>query len=372
MAEKSLVGMRILDWRWWLGMKPKFLTEKVEMDYGISVIIPAYNEEASIRETIRSIQGQSVKIDEIIVVDDCSQDRTGEIAAAMGATVIRTEVNQGTKAMAQEYVLKKGCIKTDLFVTIDGDTILDKWAIERTLPYFQDPKTASVCGFVIPARIESIWERGRFIEYIFGISLFKAAQNNVGAVMVSSGCFSVFRTSLVEQMGGFKARSMAEDMDLTWEFAINGYHVYCDQESYCYPYDPPTMKIFVAQIDRWYRSFFQNISIHRKGLLKNKKLALFVYGYLLESLTSPFIILAFMLFITQNILLAFVLSMLVDLLLVSVFTLGRGISLGMFTKVITSIPSYFLIRPVNYYVFWRSLWKEWIVREPLAVWNKGH
>lgn len=371
MMRKKWKNWKIFNWRWWLGIKPKFLKQPSKK-YTISVIIPAYNEQASVRETIQSVKNQTIPISEIIVVDDCSSDKTGEIASSMGATVIRTETNQGTKAMAQEYVLKRELIKTELFVTIDGDTILHPEAIEKTLPYFNDPLTASVCGFVIPAKIRTVWERGRFIEYIFGIGLFKAAQNNIGVVMVSSGCFSIFRLELVQKMGGFKARSMAEDMDLTWEFALAGYHVYCVQDAYCYPYDPPTFRIFVNQIDRWYRSFFQNISIHRKSFGKNKKIGLLIYAYLAESLLSPFIIFGILLFVTANILEALVLSLLLDTGIVGTVTLIRGIKLRMFWKVLFSLPAYVIIRPVNLVIFWRSFWKEWIKKEPLAVWNKGH
>ncbi len=363
--------LKIFNWRWWLGFKPKFATQPSK-NYTICVIIPAYNEESSIAETIQSIQNQSIKINKIIVVDDCSNDNTGKIASSMGVMVVKTDKNQGTKAMCQQYVLKRGYVNTDLFVTIDGDTILDSKAIEKTIPYFNDPLTASVCGFVIPAKIKTIWERGRFIEYIFGISLFKAGQNNMGAVLVSSGCFSVFRTNLVEKMGGFKSRSMAEDMDLTWEFALNGYYVYCVQDAYCYPYDPPTFKIFVSQIDRWYRSFFQNISIHRKDFRKNKKIGLFIYWYLIEGLISPFIMPIIIFLMTKDILFTLLLAFLIDLLIVLLFTIFKGIKIGKFWKVITSIPSYFIIRPINLVIFWRSFWKEWIKKEPLTVWNKGH
>lgn len=204
---------KLLNWRFWLGLNPKQVSVEPIKDYEITVLIPAYNEEASIQETIDSIKAQTIPIKEIIVIDDFSKDRTGEIARANNVRVIRTEVNQGTKAKAQDYVLSKNFVTTELVVTIDGDTLLHKDAIKNTLKYFNDPKTASVCGMVIPAKIKTLFERGRFIEYLFGIGLAKSAQNHVGAVLVSSGCFSVFRTELISKMGGFKARTMAEDMD---------------------------------------------------------------------------------------------------------------------------------------------------------------
>src|SRR5262245_5299671 len=61
----------------------------------ITAIVPAYNEAESIAETIRSLQAQTWPISQIIVVDDCSTDDTGSIAAALGVKVIRPAANTG-------------------------------------------------------------------------------------------------------------------------------------------------------------------------------------------------------------------------------------------------------------------------------------
>lgn len=64
----------------------------------VTVIVPAYNEAASIADTIRSLQSQSAAPVEIIVVDDCSTDRTGQVARSLGVTVIRPPERTGSKA----------------------------------------------------------------------------------------------------------------------------------------------------------------------------------------------------------------------------------------------------------------------------------
>src|SRR5512135_3577789 len=96
---------RFLDWRWWFGLKPKFAIQPPLKRYSITIVVPAYNEEASIGATIDNLKQQTVEIDEIIVVDDCSSDRTSEMSLEKGVTVVRTHENQGTKAMAQNYVI---------------------------------------------------------------------------------------------------------------------------------------------------------------------------------------------------------------------------------------------------------------------------
>ncbi len=358
-----------INWRWWLGLKPEIACSPLKYDYTISVIIPAYNEEKSIADTIKSIKNQTVKIDAIIVVDDFSSDRTGVVALSEGATVIRTPHNMGTKAMAQNYVLPM--ITTDLFVTIDADTILHPQAIEKTLPYFNDQKTGSVCGFVVPQKIETIWEKGRFIEYLFGISIIKAAQNNVGVVLVSSGCFSIFKTDIVKEFGGFKQRTMAEDMDITWEMHFKGYKIFCVPDALCYPLDPPTAKIFVNQILRWYCAFFQNISIHKRSLLKNK-IGLVVYGYLLDSLLTPIIFIFGLTIFLKNFFYGFFAYIFIDLIIISIPCLIKAARIGMVKKTLESLFAYPIIRFTNTYVFWKSFWNEWIIKKRLKTWDKGH
>jgi cellulose synthase/poly-beta-1,6-N-acetylglucosamine synthase-like glycosyltransferase len=360
---------KLSDWRWWVGKLPREVAKYHPKNYTISVIIPAHNEEASIADTIESIKNQSVRIDRILVVDDHSSDATSEVALSCGVDVVRTHVNQGTKAMAQNYVLHM--IDTDLFVTIDGDTLLHENAIERTLVYFNDQKVASVCGQVIPQKIETMWERGRFIEYLFGISLFKEAQSRMGAVLVSSGCFSVFRTDIVKKMGGFKQRTMAEDMDLTWNLHLHGYKVRFDPYAFCYPIDPPTFKVYVNQIMRWTSSFFQNISIYKLRLFKHQ-IGFFILMYLLDGILTP-IISVILYFVTLKVWAAVLLSSgVLDLGFLSALSLIKGARIGMFKTTLYSLPCSLVVRYVNMIVFYRCLVREWILGRRLTTWEKGH
>ena len=59
----------------------------------LTIIVPAYNEAATIADTIRSLVAQTVLAESIIVVDDCSTDETGRIAASLGVKVVRPPGN---------------------------------------------------------------------------------------------------------------------------------------------------------------------------------------------------------------------------------------------------------------------------------------
>src|SRR6266704_3055358 len=97
----------------------------------VTVIVPAFNEAASVADTIRSLQAQTARPREIIVVDDCSTDGTGDAARALGVTVVRPPANTGSKAGAQTFALRY--VRTPLTIAVDADTVLAVDAIERLL-----------------------------------------------------------------------------------------------------------------------------------------------------------------------------------------------------------------------------------------------
>src|SRR6266480_453184 len=140
---------------------------------GVTVIIPAYNEAESVGDTIQSLLAQTVPPDQIILVDDGSTDGTGDVGRRAGITVIRPPHNTGSKAGAQTFALP--WVRTRLVMAIDADTTLEPTAVERLMQSFAQRGVGAACGFVLPRRIESLWERGRFIEYLFAFTFYKQA-----------------------------------------------------------------------------------------------------------------------------------------------------------------------------------------------------
>src|SRR2546425_6472400 len=190
----------------------------------VTVIVPAFNEAASVADTIRSLQAQTARPREIIVVDDCSTDGTADVARALGVTVVRPPANTGSKAGAQTFALRH--VRSPLTIAVDADTVLAADAIERLLPAFGQRGVAAACGFVLPQRVRSVWERGRYIEYLFAFTFYKQVQEYYGKPLISSGCFSMYRTAILRTQGGWSNRTLAEDMDLTWSLYQAGYEVH--------------------------------------------------------------------------------------------------------------------------------------------------
>jgi biofilm PGA synthesis N-glycosyltransferase PgaC len=344
----------------------------------ITVLISAYNEEQSIGDTIKSIQTQSYTPTKIIVIDDHSTDETSKIAKSMNVIVVRTPKNGG-KANALNYaLLETDLVDTELFLTLDADTILDHKALENLVPAMVDPKTFSACGFVIPQVINTFWEIGRFGQYLYLIGLNKQAQNNVGVTLVSSGCFALYNTALVVKLGGFPAEAIIEDIPLTWKAHMAGYNVMLMPTAICYPIDPPTWKIYNAQCSRWQSAILQSMSLYKWKLLKKKRLALLLYWYVLSGLLMPLAYfpvvgyLAYSLATGAPVPTILLLWVGFDFLLTFVYIMYGGIRHQGVKKSFKAWLFYWMIAPVDGYIFLKTIWKEWIIGERLVVWNKGH
>ena len=75
---------------------------------------------------------------------------------------------------------------------------------------------AATCGFVDPRDVRTLWERGRYLEYLFAFSFFKPIQDYYGKPLISSGCFSIYRTRDLARDGRMVHAHAGRDMDLTW------------------------------------------------------------------------------------------------------------------------------------------------------------
>ena len=339
--------------------------------FPVTVIVPAYNEAASVADTIRSLQAQSVTPAEIIVVDDCSTDGTREVAEALGARVVRPEKNTGSKAGAQTFALQH--VQTEFVIAVDADTTLAPDAIEKLIPAFSDARVAAACGSVIPRYIESIWERGRYVEYLFAFTFYKQVQDQYGAPLISSGCFSMYRTGVLRDVGGWSTRTLAEDMDLTWTLYERKYAVRFMPEAVCFPIEPHDYWFLRKQLQRWSHGFVQNVALHWRGVLEVPFLRSAVAVSCWDAVVASFVyllLLPVLAILLENpyVLLGYVID--VPAILVPVVA-GAWPRRDM-RRALLSVPSFFVLRTVNAIWFMRAIWVEVVIGRRLATYEKGH
>ena len=228
--------------------------------FTVTVIVPAYNEEDGIRDTLDALMQQTDRPEQIIVVDDCSQDNTGLVAREYGVEVLRPQHNLGSKAKAQNYALPY--CATDLVLPVDADTILAADYVERIKRPFEDPRVVIAAGNVQTKVTRTVTERGRSIEYLYGFHFYRPIQNRAGAPVVCSGCCSAFRREVLVASGGFPERTIVEDFDWTATQQIAGFKAVYVAAAEAWAADPETIRYLRKQMNRWMSGFFQNMRIH--------------------------------------------------------------------------------------------------------------
>jgi biofilm PGA synthesis N-glycosyltransferase PgaC len=337
----------------------------------LTVIVPAYNERESLADTLQSLKAQTVQPVEIIVVDDCSTDGTGDLARTLGVTVLCPSTNTGSKAGAQNYAL--ATVRTTYTMAIDADTMLAMDAIERLQPAFENPQIAAACGFVLPRFVQTLWERGRYIEYLLAFTWYKPIQEFYDKPMISSGCFSMYRTEILQQLGGWQTRTLAEDMDLTWSCYEQGHGVRFIPEAVSFPIEPHTFHFMHKQLKRWSHGFMQNVRLHGRNLLEIPFLCSFVavalWDAIFASLAFLMIIPMLVIFFHMPLLL---LAYIIDVPMVLVPVVWKAGERREVLRALASVPSFLVLRLVNSLFVLEAFFSEFILRRSFRQYEKGH
>lgn len=228
----------------------------------VTILIPCHNEEKSIRECVLSCLNQTVKPDQVLVVNDGSTDKSGEILASFGSKidVVTIPIATGNKSHAQERGLP--FIQGDIFIATDGDTILDEKLVEVVLrTYEEQPDIVAVCGYVMS--LENNWLTAcREIEYVIGQNLYKVAQAYLDAIFVIPGCAGAFKTKEFRDVVKFDHDTLTEDLDFTYKFHELGMRIAYSPEMIAYTQDPNSLHSYINQMRRWYAGGWQNLRKH--------------------------------------------------------------------------------------------------------------
>ena len=336
----------------------------------LTVIVPAYNEAASLADTVKSLLNQTTPPREIIVVDDCSTDDTAVVAEQLGVKVLRPPQNTGSKAGAQTFALPH--VTTEFVMAIDADTVLADDGIEVLSAAFDDARVAAASGFVLPRHVSTIWERGRYVEYLYSFTFHKPVQDFYRKPLISSGCFSMYRTEVLCAVGGWSQRTMAEDMDLTWTFYEHGWHVRFVPDAVSYPIEPDSYSFLSKQLRRWSHGFIQNVRLHGRGLLALPYLRLTVAIGFFDAIVAPPATLIVLPLLAIFVSPWFWLGYLIDFPMVAIPVLIGGHRRRETAKAAASLPAYFMLRLVNCWFMLRATTSELLLRRRLTVYEKGH
>ena len=227
----------------------------------ISLLIPCYNEEKSIRGSIESWLNQSRPADEIIVVNDSSTDGTLSILKEYEGKIkiVTTHKNMSNKSHAQEYGLK--FVTGDIFVATDADTILDHRFIEEISKCFNDVSVDAAGGYI--KSIKNNWLTAcRAFEYCISQNIHKLAQSYIDSMFVIPGAAGAFRTNIFKKFLTFDHDTITEDLDFTYKLHELNLRIAYNTKAIVFTQDPFSLGAYINQIRRWFGGGFQNLKKH--------------------------------------------------------------------------------------------------------------
>lgn len=239
----------------------------------VAIIVPCWNEETTVAGTVRSLLALEYPADklQIILVDDGSTDGTPSAMAVFEheprVTILRKEnggkhtaINAGIELAQDAEII--GCL--------DADSFVDSMALREMIAYFDDPKVSAVTPAMSVYNPKTILERMQNAEYIFGIG-WRHALALVNGIFVTPGPFSMYRKSVIDELGGFRHAHQAEDMEMALRMQRHGWHIENAPRARVYTKVPKTVFKLIKQRTRWTTGFLRNVLLDYRDLVGNPK-----------------------------------------------------------------------------------------------------
>ena len=274
-----------------LVLRPHALRRTPEQWPALSILIAAYNEEALIGETLRSIAALDYPgALQIMVLDDGSTDGTAAavrdaealFAGSIGRDLLLVSEKQNR---GKARVLNDGLALAahDLVVTIDADTLLEKGCLVALVEHLHasSPETAAVAGAVLVGNQNDSWiTRAQQWDYFHGIAAVKRMQGMYNGTLVAQGAFSIYRKAALVEAGGWPD-TVGEDIVLTWSLLRMGYKTGHAEDAVAWTHAPDTLRGLSNQRKRWARGMIEALAIHKRLLVAPRLRTMFIWWNLL-------------------------------------------------------------------------------------------
>lgn len=192
----------------------------------VSVLVPAHNEELTIVRTLDSIRTNTQRKIEIIVIDDASTDNTYRIVKdyiaqhpTRAIRIIRKRKNAG-KGEALNTALRRYA-RGELIMTLDADSIIDRYAIKRAVAHFDDPRVVGMAANVRILDDESILGLVQKFEHMIGYRS-KKFYSITNSEFIIGGVASTYRRSTISKVGFYDTDTVTEDIGLSLKVVSEG------------------------------------------------------------------------------------------------------------------------------------------------------
>lgn len=239
----------------------------------ISVVVPAFNEQAGIRATVGSLLASELAAGtalEVVVVDDGSTDDTAAMIDAMDDPRLLV-VHQENAGKAVALNVGIAAASYDVIVTVDGDTVFEPTALARLVMPLADPDVGAVSGNTKVANRGGVLGKWQHIEYVIGFNLDRRMYDVLGCMPTVPGAIGAFRRDVLVAVGGFSTDTLAEDTDITMAIHRRGARVVYVDDAVAYTEAPTGLGDLWRQRYRWSYGTMQSMWKHTKGMVAGRE-----------------------------------------------------------------------------------------------------
>jgi cellulose synthase/poly-beta-1,6-N-acetylglucosamine synthase-like glycosyltransferase len=278
---------------------------------GISVLVPAFNEEAVIVESVRSLLGLRYPRHEVVVVSDGSTDNTIDVLnEAFDIAPVRKALRNGvsTAPVRGTYVSRRDrrlvvvdkdnggrsdalnvglrAARHPYVCVIDADSLLEADALLKvSKPILDDPDVLAATGGTIRIANNCRVDHGRVVqarvptkalptvqvlEYLRAFLVGRVGWSRMNALGIISGAFGLFHRSLVETVGGYSTETVGEDFELTLRLhrylheRDEPYRIAFVSDPVCWTEVPDDLATLSRQRRRWQRGLWEGLRRHQR------------------------------------------------------------------------------------------------------------
>jgi biofilm PGA synthesis N-glycosyltransferase PgaC len=238
---------------------------------GVTVLIPAYNEEPVIATTVHAALAVDYPDIEVLVLDDGSTDETSAAATAAAdgdprCRVIRDEVNRGK---ADRLNAGFRAARHELVAVTDADTHMHPDALKLLVAQIQSSALiAAVAGAPHVTNRASFSSAMQILEAASIIGLIRRTQALTGRVGTVAGVLGLFRRDRVLAVEGYDPRMATEDIDLTWKLLMAGWQTTYEPRALVGMQVPLSLSALWAQRKRWARGQGEVLRTHLGAIMR--------------------------------------------------------------------------------------------------------
>ncbi len=239
----------------------------------VSVIVPVFNEEKVVRDSINSLLNLNYPNYEIIIVNDGSTDNTKSICESFVgirkgkiSNVKVSLINKENAGKATALNTGIAFSKADFVLCMDGDSQLQPETLKAAVRHFEDEKIGAVAGNVKVLNRKKFLTDLQALEYIEGLNMARSAQSFLRLVNIIPGPIGIFRRKALEEAGFYSSDTFAEDADITLKLLSKGWKIYYEPSAVSFTQAPMTLQQLLKQRYRWTRGILQSIRKHKRFL----------------------------------------------------------------------------------------------------------